>query len=79
MPKKINEEELVTEEGRSSSFGMETKTFLALKRLSALSSALAQGTNERVSPFSISASSLWSILKDIQINAYSETLWYRSE
>lgn len=50
MPRKIKEGELVTEKegrsremGRLSRFGMETKTFHALKRLSALPSPWLKG------------------------------------
>lgn len=44
-----------------------------------LCSVLAQGINERVSPCRVSASPLWALWKDIQIDAYSETLWHRIE
>lgn len=88
VPRKLKlrkEGELATErEGRSreverlSSLGMGPKTFLILKIISP-SFHLVSGTNERVSPFSISALSLWCILKDKQIDTYAETLWHRSE
>lgn len=45
---------------------MKTKTFLALKRLSAPASVLTQKSVLNIFPFTVSASSLWFVLKDIQ-------------